>query len=189
MRRKKKVFFANAYPKIFFDYLKSGRSRLSVTSLSCRLSNLRLNRVSDVRQAHALTAEITNERWNSKLGYKLPVIKPETAGKRLLRIASKNNFTLYEYFLTDHIGHGRYEPDFEKTLNLLDDFLFTVISKLNTENMSLIICSDHGNVENLSVKTHTLNPCLTISAGKYGEYFMRKIKDITQIKSAILDII
>ena len=37
----KNVSFANAYPKLFFDYIKSGRSRLGVTSLSCILNNIR----------------------------------------------------------------------------------------------------------------------------------------------------
>jgi 2,3-bisphosphoglycerate-independent phosphoglycerate mutase len=34
IRNHKKVFFMNAYPKVFFDYIKSGKSRLSVTTLS-----------------------------------------------------------------------------------------------------------------------------------------------------------
>ena len=30
----KSAYFANAYPKVFFDYIKSGKTRLSTTSLS-----------------------------------------------------------------------------------------------------------------------------------------------------------
>ena len=183
----KKAFFANAYPKIFFDYLKSGRSRLSATSLSCKLSGMKLNSSTDVRKGNALTAEITNERWNNKLGYKLKILKPKTAARRLLRIAERNSFTLYEYFLTDHLGHGRYDGDAQSTLQILDEFLFTVISELGKE-MTLIICSDHGNLEDLSVKTHTLNPALTISAGKHAEELFLMIKDLSQIKPAIMKI-
>jgi 2,3-bisphosphoglycerate-independent phosphoglycerate mutase len=186
LKKNQKAFFSNAYPKVFFDYLKSGRQRLSVTSLSCRLSEMRLNRITDVRKGNALTAEITNERWNLKLGYNLPVIKPETAARRLLRIASKNKFTLYEYFLTDHIGHGRYDGETESTLKTLDAFLFTIISEMDYEKLSLIICSDHGNFEDLSVKTHTLNPALTITAGKNSEKLLKAIKNISQIKDEII---
>ena len=186
--KNKNSCFANAYPKVFFDYIKSGRSRLSATSLSCRLSGIRLNTVSDVRAGRALTAEITNERWNSKLGYKLKVIKPQTAAKRLLRIASRNSFTLYEYFLTDHLGHGRYDGDLLKTMDVLDEFLLTVVKKMDYENTTLIICSDHGNFEDLSVKTHTLNPSLGITAGKYAKKLSENIKDLSQIKGAITKI-
>jgi 2,3-bisphosphoglycerate-independent phosphoglycerate mutase len=186
LKNKQKVFFANAYPKAFFDYINSGRQRLSVTSLSCRLSGMRLNRVTDVRKGKALTAEITNERWNQKLGYRLPVIKPETAARRLLKIASENKFTLYEYFLTDHIGHGRYDGEIELTIKNLDKFLFTVINEMNTSKFTLLICSDHGNFEDISVKTHTLNPALTISAGKNAEIFYKKVKNISQFKGTII---
>ena len=60
-------YFANAYPKAFFDYVNSGRTRLGVTTLTCQLAGIRLNRGADVRTGKALTAELTNERWNQKL--------------------------------------------------------------------------------------------------------------------------
>ena len=132
----------------------------------CKLSGVKLNSVTDVRKGRALTAEITNERWNKRLNYKLKVIKPETAARRLLKIAGKNDFTLYEFFLTDHLGHGRIIDEFDTIYNNLDKFLLTVISEMNQSELTLIICSDHGNFEDLSVKTHTLNPALTITAGK-----------------------
>jgi len=183
--KNEKVSFANAYPKVFFNYIKSGRSRLGVTSLSCLLNNVRLNTVTDVRKGNALTAEITNERWNIKLGYKLKPIKPQTAARRLLRIAQRNSFTLYEYYLTDYLGHGRYDGEIEPVIRTIDDFLYTIISELNN-NTTLLICSDHGNIEDLSVKTHTLNPALTISSGKYAEELFNNIKDISKIKNAII---
>ena len=181
----KNVSFANAYPKLFFDYIKSGRSRLGVTSLSCILNNIRLNTSTDLRKGKALTAEIINDRWNSKLGYKLKIIKPQTAARRLLRIAQKNSFTLYEYYLTDYLGHGRYNGDIEPVIKILDDFLYTIITELD-KNTALLICSDHGNIEDLSIKTHTLNPALTITSGKYAEELFNNIKDISQIKNAII---
>lgn len=185
IRRGKKVIFANAYPKVFFDYINSGKKRLSVTSLSCRLSKMRLNRVTDLRKGKALAAEITNERWNNKLGYNLPVIQPATAARRLLRIAGENDFTLYEYFLTDHIGHGRYEEDTEKTLRILDDFLLTILTEMQ-KDLTLLICSDHGNFEDLSVKTHTFNSALGLAAGKNSKALSKKIKSLPDIKSSII---
>ncbi|MEJ2614272.1 MAG: alkaline phosphatase family protein [Ignavibacteriaceae bacterium] len=147
---------------------------------------MRLNKVTDVRRGKAITAEITNERWNIKLKYNLPVIKPGTAARRLLKIATQNSFTAYEYFLTDHIGHGRYDGEVEKTVKILDEFLYTVITGMDKKHMTLIVCSDHGNFEDLSIKTHTLNPSLTITAGKHAEKLFNNIKDISHIKSAII---
>jgi hypothetical protein len=179
-------YFANAYPKAFFDYVNSGRTRLSVTTLTCRLSGIRLNRASDVRTGNALTAELTNERWNHRLGYKLKVIKPKTAARRLLRIAAKYKFTLYEYYLSDHIGHLRLANEFEKIFSELDEFLFTLLDELDSKKMTLVICSDHGNLEDISVKTHTRNPAITITAGKSAKEIAESVNDITQIKQAII---
>ena len=179
-------YFANAYPKVFFDYVNSGRSRLSVTTLTCQLAGIKLNKVTDLRKAAALTAELTNERWNSRLGYKLKVIKPKTAARRLLRIAADHKFTLYEYYLTDHLGHLRMANEFEKLFTEVDEFLCTLLTEIDSKKMTLIICSDHGNLEDLSIKTHTRNPALTITAGKFAKEIAESVKDISQIKDAII---
>jgi 2,3-bisphosphoglycerate-independent phosphoglycerate mutase len=188
IRRGRKVFFMNAYPKVFFDYIHSGKSRLSVTSMSSSLSGLKFNSVDDVREGRALTAEITNERWNSRLGYNLPVISPEEAARRLLNIASENDLIVYEYFQTDHLGHGRIEGNIENTLGILDDFLFTIFTVADPEKYTILLCSDHGNFEDLSVKTHTLNPSLAISYGHHSSFIFKKIKDLSDIKNCLLEI-
>lgn len=182
----KSAHFANAYPKVFFDYIRSGKTRLSVTTLSCHLTGIKLNTIKEIRRSKALTAEITNERWNRKLKYQLNVITPETAAKRLLKIAEKHDFTLYEFFHTDHLGHGRIADEFEAIYNNLDRFLFTILSELNKDEMTLVICSDHGNFEDLSVKTHTFNSALTITAGKNAIQLAESIKDLTEIKPSII---
>ena len=182
----KSSYFANAYPKAFFDYINSGRSRLSVTTLTCKLTGIKLNRVSDVSTGKALTAELTNERWNQRLGYKLKVIKPKTAARRLLRIAKKYKFTLYEYYLSDHLGHLRLANEFEKLYAEMDEFLFTLLNEIDSKEMTIVICSDHGNLEDLSIKTHTRNPALTITAGKSAKAIAESVLDITQVKEAII---
>lgn len=181
-----KTFFANAYPQVFFDYINSGKQRLSVTSLSAKLSGIRLNTITDVRKGRALTAEITNSRWNKKLKYNLKTISPKTAARRLLRLATENDFTLYEFFLTDHLGHGRIQDEFDEIYNNLDEFLNTILTEMDLMNITLVICSDHGNIEDLSVKTHTMNSALTITAGKFAKPLFENIVDLSNIKPAII---
>lgn len=187
LNRDMKVSFANAYPQIFFDYINSGRKRLSATSLSCLLSGVPLKTEDDLRKGNALSAEIDNSRWVEKLNYDLPVIKPKTAAKRLLKIASKNHFTLFEFFHTDHLGHGRIAEWMERTIKTLDEFLLYVLSNI-PENMTVIVCSDHGNFEDLSIKMHTLNPSLTITAGQHAGVLAEKIKKLYNIKPAIMEL-
>lgn len=186
-KRKMKVVFANAYPKVFFDYIESGKKRLSVTSLSCQLSKVPLKNATDLRNGNALSAEIDNDGWVNKLGYNLPIIKPDTAAKRLLKISREHHFTLFEHFHTDHLGHGRNKENLKERLEVLDRFLHYIISNL-PEELTLLICSDHGNLENTSIKTHTLNPALTITAGKNAEKLKNRITNLAHIKDAILEL-
>jgi 2,3-bisphosphoglycerate-independent phosphoglycerate mutase len=185
--KKMKVAFANAYPKVFFDYINSGKKRLSVTSLSCQLSDVPLRTAKELRNGEALSAEIDNDGWVKKLNYNLPIIKPETAAKRLIKLAGQHHFTLFEHFLTDHLGHGRNKETLEDRLSVLDRFLYYMFENL-PEDFTLLVCSDHGNLENISIKTHTLNPALTISAGKHAEKLKNRITNLTHIKDAILEL-
>lgn len=186
-KRKKKVLFANAYPQVFFDYVNSGRRRLSVTTLSCLLSNVKLHRIGDLHKGKALSAEIDNERLVKRLGYKLPIIRPKTAADRLLRLAEQNHFTLFEIFHTDHLGHGRNSEMLEYFSKVLDEFLYSVIVNI-PPTVTLLICSDHGNYEDLSIKMHTMNPALGLSAGKNAMHLANKIKSLVDIKEAILEL-
>ena len=94
--------------------------------------------------------------------------------------------TLYEYYLTDHLGHLRLANEFEKLFTEVDEFLFTLLTEIDSKKMTLIICSDHGNLEDLSIKTHTRNPALTITAGKSAKKISESVNDISQIKEAII---
>ena len=181
------VSFANAFPQVFFDYINSGKTRLNVTSVMSLDSDIRFNDVDDLKNGTALSAEITNRRWVEKLDYDIPIIEPETAAERLLNIASKNNFTLFEYFHSDHLGHGRLAADKDQLLNDLDRFLFHILANINDE-ITLLICSDHGNLEDLSLKGHTRNPALGISAGKNADYLKNDIKHLYDIKPVIMDL-
>lgn len=185
--KKKKVIFVNAYPKVFFEYIESGKKRLSVTSISCQYSKVPLLTSTDLRKGNALSAEIDNYLWVNKLGYKIPILQPETAAKRLLKISSNHHFTLFEHFLTDHLGHGRNADIFSERFEVIDKFLFHILTNIQ-KNMTVLICSDHGNLEDISTKSHTLNPALTISAGKHAERLKNRITKLSHIKDAILEL-
>ena len=182
-----KVSFANAFPKIFFDYINSGRKRLNVTTLMALYSDVKLFDADDMLAGRGVSSDLTHRRWNIKLKYKIPTITPEEAASRLLNITAENNFTLFEYFFTDHLGHGRNKDELDILLDDLDRFLNKIISEIS-EDTSLLICSDHGNLENIGVKGHTNNPTLAITAGYGALELKEKIKDLSHIKSAILDL-
>jgi hypothetical protein len=184
---KKKVEFANAYPPVFFEYLQKGKKRTSVSTMTCRLNGIKINTIEDVLKKNAITSEITNHRWKQRLNINLPPVSVDEAVDILLSVVDRNDFTFYEYFLTDHFGHGRNANERSENLEILSDFLVKLIE--GNANNTIFIASDHGNIEDMSTKTHTRNPALAISVGKNSDYLFHRIKSLTDIKKTLIEVI
>jgi 2,3-bisphosphoglycerate-independent phosphoglycerate mutase len=181
-----KSCYANAFPQQYFDYI-SAHKRDAAISFAWRSINEPLKNADSLRNGNALSADITNERWNS-LGY--PDILPisiEKASHRLVRIAEKCNFVLFEYFYTDHAGHSQSMPQAVNVLEKIDSLIGHILEKIDKKRMLLLVISDHGNIENLSVKSHTRNPVPFISFGVQHERIVAKIKNITDVTPAIIE--
>ncbi len=189
LKRGQKVFFINSYPQVFFDYLNSGKSRQSVSMLSYRSAGFELNTADDVRRGYSLSAEITNRVWRERLKYDdIEVITPEKAADRLLTRVAEHDLTVYEFFLTDHLGHGRIPHDFDIICSDLDRFLTHIFKNFNRADSDILLCSDHGNFEDISIKAHTFNPALGIAAGKNAVKMRDMIKSLDQIKQVLLGV-
>lgn len=157
--------FANAFPQRFFDYLAHRKTRISVTTMSCLFSGVQIRRHEELRAGRGVSADLTGEGWKT-LGYPdLPVISPAEAGKRLVSLSENHRFVLFEYWRTDHAGHAQSMTEAIEVLERLDAAIERVIPSLEGNSLQLVITSDHGNLEDLSVKTHTRNPVPLIVAG------------------------
>lgn len=184
----RKATFANAYTTEYLDSLSSGEKiRASVTTLSVLSAGLAFRKISQLIEGRAVYQDFTN-RVLIERGYYVPVFSPEKAALNLVNILRDNDFTLYEYFQTDRIGHSQ---DFNKAINLLEDlnrFLKELLSRIDPEKNLVIITSDHGNIEDLSTNTHTTNPVPTILLGKDSISLKDKIRDLTDITPVILSL-
>jgi 2,3-bisphosphoglycerate-independent phosphoglycerate mutase len=181
----KTSFFANAYPKKYFDYINSRRNRTPVIALSYMSSGRALNTVEDISRGSALSADFTNERLN-KLGYELPVISLKEAGKRFYSFGLSNDFVLLEYFFSDEAGHSQDMKTAVEVLERMDGFLDGILESFNDEKDLLFFISDHGNIEDLSVKSHTRNPVPLIAIGKRRKEFSDSVKRLTDVAPAVI---
>jgi 2,3-bisphosphoglycerate-independent phosphoglycerate mutase len=180
----RQAVFANVFTKDYFETTKRGRWRHSVTTTATLAANCELLLISNLLAGAAVYQDIINEQLQAK-GYHLPLLRPEEAAGNLLRLAARNDFTLFEYYQTDRCGHGQDWELAQELLNRLDRFIGELAGQADQIGLDLLIVSDHGNVEDLSVKTHTLNPVPTIAIGARAAEF-GEIKTLLDIYPAVL---
>jgi 2,3-bisphosphoglycerate-independent phosphoglycerate mutase len=188
--------FANAFPQRFFDYIEQHRSRMTVTTLSCFQCGMPLRRAEHLVRGDGISADITNAGWH-KLGYpEMQVIQPAEAGRRLVRLLRRHDFVLFEYWKTDHAGHSGSMAEALEVLEQLDAMLVGVLDTLDTREMLLVLTSDHGNMEDMSVKTHTRNPVPALLYGHRHRELAERMErhsvagaDLCHVTPALLDLL
>lgn len=179
----KQPHFLNAYPPIFFEHAHR-RNRWSCTTLMTKSADLKLNSTEEVLQEKALTAEIVQNAWRERLNIDIPKITPTEAAQRLLNVVPDYDLVLYEYYLTDKAGHNKSLDDARQVLKPLDEFLLHIIKNMRSSD-TLVISSDHGNLEDLSVKTHTRNEVPLFVMGNNAHHF-NDVDSLVGVKNGII---
>lgn len=187
--RGKKVTFANAYRDNYFDLVASKKFSHSTSTLIALSSGQPLRMMDDLNNNNAVYQDFTN-RMLADLGYNVKLITPEQAGTNLASITQQHDFTLYEYFITDKVGHSGDMAQAIKVYELLDEMLGSCIYQLDLKETVVLITSDHGNIEDLSSKGHTVNKVPTIIIHEdIKSIEISYIKSLVDITPFILDIL
>lgn len=177
--------FINAYPPGFF--IKRPRW-VSATTVAVEAARERSRTFEDLRNEQALIHDFTNRALQNSYP-DIPLHTPEHAAKILTRIARPHRFTLFEYFLTDHAGHRQDTELATTVLGELARFVRAVINNVDFTDTTLIITSDHGNLEDLSTRTHTRNCVPTLVFGTGQDLARRRIKDLAHITPTIIELL
>ncbi|GAE90078.1 alkaline phosphatase family protein [Acetivibrio straminisolvens] len=181
---------SNVYRTPYIDRIKDPKERKyrpSVTTVMTLSCGLNLRTVEEYIAGEGVYHDITGEILKNE-GYVKELITPQEAAQRLYSLSRKYDFTLFEYFKTDIMGHKAEMDTAIENLKILDAFIGELL-KLYDENGEIIfITSDHGNIEDLTVNTHTFNKVPTVILGKIPKNVEIKINSLTDIMPAILNI-
>ena len=177
----------NAYTPRYFEWISRPRGErfMSASTLMQTGSGRRLLTVDDLRAGNSLYMDITHWLLRER-GIDIELLDPVVAGRRLVHIARKHRLVVYEYFLTDKLGHEGSMQQAEQIVSDLDLFLQGVWQELNPEKELVVISSDHGNFEDLSIGSHTKNPVPTMIYGTGMDDFASKIKCLYDIPRQIM---
>jgi len=178
--------FANAYYTTDVDAIRRAR-RLSVTTVAA-LSGLGwLRGLEEMKQSDAVYQDLTRALLRER-GYDGPLISPAKAAADLVAIAKQNDFTLFECFQTDRAGHSGDPAAVARVLGDLDAFLVALLPLIRRRGITLVLTSDHGNIEDLRSQRHSVNPIPFVVVGRGARRLRTCVRSLVDVTPAILDL-
>lgn len=172
----------------YWDLVAKREQRATAAALAAQVVDLALPATPEWLAGQAVTWDITGyylQQWGALAG--LPTITAHEAGLRLGRALRLADLVHYECYLPDFVGHRRIVETPEHTLELIDTMLGAIISQMQPGD-SLILVSDHGNLEMIAHTSHSRNPVPLLVVGAKAQA-AAKVEDISQITPLILDLL
>jgi len=183
----RRVAFANAFTPSYLRDLLAGTRRASVTVHASRCAGVTLRTEADLLRDEAVTWDFQRDFYRQAVGEHVPAIDAADAGAHLVALAERHDLTLYETFLTDLAGHGRIPIAAREVIERLDRFFSGILAAIarraatRESAITLVVCSDHGNIEEPEHGRHTRNAVPLIALGPRAEAIVkaRSILDLT----------
>ncbi len=154
------------------------RSRASASTVAFAAGGERFLTWADARAGRALTPDIIGARAN-RFGAGIPGRTPEGAAEILANLADRQGLTFFEFFESDEAGHAQSMEHALEALGRLDRFLRALVDRVVPRH-SLVVASDHGNVEDLSTRNHTLAPVPVLAFGPAADR-VAAVRDLTHV--------
>jgi 2,3-bisphosphoglycerate-independent phosphoglycerate mutase len=180
----KRAVFANAYRPGFWRLPVKTRWRLSATTVANLAAGLPFMTLLDLVRGRAVYHDVTNEELRRR-GFAVPKRKPEKAGAILVELAAEYDLVFFEYFETDRAGHAMDRSRAVQAVSVIERTIAAARDALRSDD-TLAVVSDHGNVEDISVATHTRNPVPFVVYGRGAEASANGVRSIADVRSAIL---
>jgi 2,3-bisphosphoglycerate-independent phosphoglycerate mutase len=184
----KKTALLNAYPPRYFDGIDSGKRLYSSIPLAVTKAGLQLFKHDDLFAGRALSADFTGAGWRTILGFPdVPGMEPHHAGRKLVTLAMKYDFSLFEYWASDYAGHKQQMETAVELMETFDEVLGGIMDEINEDELLILVTSDHGNMEDLSTRKHTNAnvPAIVIGNKIARDEFTRDMTDLTHVAPAI----
>jgi 2,3-bisphosphoglycerate-independent phosphoglycerate mutase len=181
-----RVEFANAVPSKYKE--SRWARRPAAPPLAAETAGLLTRHEEELERGQAVASGIVNTDWRTHLKMEcLPEIAPSEAGANLARISAGVDLTFFAHYSTDYAGHNRSLPKAREALERVDAFLGGIVSQLPEDSL-LVVCSDHGNVEDASAG-HTHNPSFTLLSGPGTHRIRGRMKSIADLAPALLEVL
>ena len=177
--------FANAFSKRYYELIAERRLRYSASVLAARAGGVALRDLEALRDGRAVSWDVHRDLLALPADEQVPEVVAVEAGAHLACLAAEYHFVLWETFLTDLAGHRRSELSPEDCLARVDGLLRGLVENL-PPGTTVLVTSDHGNIEDMSHKRHTRNPVPLVAIGCDADAF-GSLARLTEVTPRILE--
>jgi 2,3-bisphosphoglycerate-independent phosphoglycerate mutase len=194
-RAGRSALLANAYPRAYLAALGLAeaagarphpvlrRARAAAALHAFAAAGGRPRTWGDARRGAGLTHDLTGHRAN-RHGAGIPPRTPGEAAEVFLALSAGHDLAVVEFFETDEAGHARSMEAALRALDTLDRFLRAVLAALGPDD-ALLVASDHGNVEDLRTRNHTLARVPVLGFGRAAAE-VEAVGDLTGVAPLLL---
>lgn len=191
--------YANSYRCAYLDVLglphehvaefepplpvRASRIRPSASTCAVKASGQPFRTFDHLRRGEALYHDLTNEQPRT-VGCEVPRRAPGEAAEIFVDVGRSHDLVMFEFFRTDEAGHAQDFDAADLALAELDEFLRKVIERLGPDD-GLLVTSDHGNLEDLSLRQHTCAPVPVLGFGKAAAV-VGGVRSILDVHPALL---
>ncbi|MFB6271295.1 MAG: alkaline phosphatase family protein [Salinibacter sp.] len=175
--------FANAFPPQFFE---ASSRRWTVTTRCCVGAGVPLRDLDTLRAHRAVAADLTADAWREALQLDVASRAATEAAEDLVSTHRTHRLTLFEYFQTDKVGHGRSDLGVDRLLQRLNQFLGRLLELMDPARETLLVTSDHGNLEDTTHTQHTRHPVPLFVRGWAAPHFAEAAA-LTDVTPGIVD--
>jgi len=183
-RRGVRCKFANGYFNVAVADIAKRRLR-SVTTVMALTVPETISTHDDLHRGRAVTEDLTRHGIRTR-GYEGPPIEPEDAAEHLAILSRDHGLVLFEYFQTDRVGHTGDHAKASLLLATYDRFLRSLMDRLDLRETLIVLTSDHGNIEAMEQRTHTLAQVPLVAYGAGEAAFRAQLRDLADVTPRIL---
>lgn len=145
----------NVYPERYFQALETRKIRMSTFGFLQTLNRKSLHRVHELADGFGFPPSLNFEPLKQFADLSNPGF-PDGSYSHLLNQFNRIDLGITDNFFLDHLGHKQNLEGIVNEINTISTFLEYIHQSGNKINV--IICSDHGNSEDISTSKHTFNP-------------------------------
>ena len=179
-----RVAFLNAFtPKYADPRSDVRRGAFTVAAIA---SGVPLRTIKDAHAGRAVGFDLTGDVMRA---WKIdaPRRTVAQAGAVLASAARECDLAVFEYFLTDKAGHARDRTWAREEVRKIEAFIEAVAALLDPARDLLVVTSDHGNLDDISTRSHTFAPVATLCFGRGAAAFAARVRSLTDLAPALLE--